>query len=223
MKRAALDTAETNRATRKTASVFGVLVGLAGIEHGLFEILQGNMRPQQILIAAIGPAQRFWQYGTETALSVVPNFFVTGVLAVLIGLLVVIWAAAFVQKRSGPWALLLLSVLLFLVGGGFAPVFLSLLAVIMATRIKSPLRFWRSHLPAGVRRVFAGLYPGALGALVVIFCIAVEIAIFGYPLLWLFDADTTFIIQNTLAYIMVALMSISLFAAFARDAHMKSG
>lgn len=32
-------------ATKAVASTFGVLVGLAGIEHGFFEMLQGNVTP----------------------------------------------------------------------------------------------------------------------------------------------------------------------------------
>jgi len=45
------------------ASTFGVLVGFFGMEHGLFEILQGNIAPNDILIYAIGPEQRFWEHG----------------------------------------------------------------------------------------------------------------------------------------------------------------
>jgi hypothetical protein len=47
-------------ATRAVTSTLGVLVGLAGIEHGFFEMLQGNITPSSMMIEAIGPAQRFW-------------------------------------------------------------------------------------------------------------------------------------------------------------------
>jgi hypothetical protein len=63
-----------NSATRAVASTLGVLVGLAGIEHGFFELLQGNVTPSGIIIDAIGPSQRFWEYGTERALTVIPIF-----------------------------------------------------------------------------------------------------------------------------------------------------
>jgi hypothetical protein len=66
---------ENNHATKIVASIFGVLVGLAGIEHGVFEILQGNVSTNGIVIDAIGPAQRFWEYSTETALTIIPNFW----------------------------------------------------------------------------------------------------------------------------------------------------
>lgn len=47
---------KNNHATRVVASTVGVLVGLAGIDQGFFEILQGNAPPNGIMIEAIGPA-----------------------------------------------------------------------------------------------------------------------------------------------------------------------
>ncbi|UCE29570.1 MAG: hypothetical protein JSV85_02295, partial [Candidatus Bathyarchaeota archaeon] len=61
-------------ATKTVASTFGVLVGLAGIEHGFFEMLQGNVTPNDIMIDAIGPEQKFWEYASEPALTIIPNF-----------------------------------------------------------------------------------------------------------------------------------------------------
>ena len=81
---------KNNHATKTVASIFGVLVGLAGIQHGIFEILQGNVAPNDIMIDAIGPAQKFWEYATENALTIIPNFLVTGILAIIFGLFVTI-------------------------------------------------------------------------------------------------------------------------------------
>jgi hypothetical protein len=208
---------KNNGATGAVASVFGVLVGLAGIEHGLFEMLQGNVSPSDIMTAAIGPAQRFWEYGTERALTIVPSFLVTGILAIIFGILVTVWAAAFIDRKYGATVLLLLSVTLWLVGGGFAPIFMTLLASATATRINKPLKWWRVHLPVKLRGFLAKLWSWSIISFVVVFVIGVEIAIFGYPLLWLFDAATTFLIQSTLAFIMVALMPVSIITAFAHD------
>ncbi len=41
-------------AIRIVASSFGILAGLASIEHGYFETLQGNVKPGSILITSIG-------------------------------------------------------------------------------------------------------------------------------------------------------------------------
>jgi hypothetical protein len=204
-------------ATRVVASTFGVLVGLAGIEHGYFELLQGDVGPGSIMIDAIGPAQRFWGYGTERALTIIPSFLVTGILAMVFGLLVVIWAGAFVHRKNGAGVLLLLSIVLFLVGGGFGPIFLAILASATATRIDKPLRWWRAHLPVNVRGFLTKLWPWSIVASVLLFVISVEIAIFGYPLVWFFGTDTTFTIQYTSAYIMLGLMLLSVLTGFAHD------
>lgn len=211
-----------NRAIRTTVAVFGILTGMAGIDHGLFEVLQGNVRPDSVMIEAIGPSQRFWQYGTETALTVIPSFLISGILSIVFGALVVVWAVAFVHGKYGAAILLFITVTLFLVGGGFAPIVLSLLACAAATRINKSLRWWRSHLPVTLRGFLARLWPASLIALVVLFVVAVEMAIFGYPLLRLFEADTTFSIQVTLGYIMVGLMLLSIVTGFAKDIQRQS-
>lgn len=209
------------RATRVVASTLGVLVGLAGIDHGIFEILQGSTVPDGLMIYAIGPAQRFWAHGRETALTIVPNFLITGILAVIVGLLVMLWAGAFVQKRYGAGVLLLLCILLFLVGGGFAPIFMAILASLTATQIDRPLK-WRPLLPTGVRRFLARMWLGVLIVFVLWFVASVEIAIFGWPLTLFFDADTTLSILNALAYIMLGLMVLSVLTGVVHDRHMQT-
>ena len=204
-------------ATRVVASTLGALVGLAGINHGFFEILQGNVAPSSLMIDAIGPAQRFWEYGTETALTIVPNFLVSGILSILVGFLVIIWAVAFVDKKYGAGILMLLSIILFLVGGGFAPIFMAILASLAATRINKPLNFWRAVLPGFVQRFLAKIWLGSLIAFVLLFLISVEIAIFGWPLTSFFDVDTAFNLLNTLSYLMVGLMLLSILTGFAHD------
>jgi Zn-dependent protease with chaperone function len=206
-----------NQATRRTASTFGILVGVAGIEHGLFEVLQGNLRPGGFLIAAIGPGQRFWEHGTETALTIVPSFLVSGVLAMIMGVLMILWSARFVDKRYGAVVLFLLGVISFLVGGGFAPIFLTVLAGATATGINRPLRLWRRILPAHVRGPLAWLWTGSLVALISVYAAAVEIAVLGYPVRWIFDAETTLAIQYACAYLMVGLMVLSVLTAIAFD------
>jgi hypothetical protein len=206
-----------NRATRVVASTLGVLVGLAGIEHGLFEVLQGDVRPDSIMIEAIGPAQRLWEYAAEPALTIIPSLLVSGILAIIFGILVVLWSVAFIQTRHGPGVLLILSIILWLVGGGFAPIFFTIFAVATATRIDKPLTWWRKALPASARGVLAKIWPWSTFLFVLVFLIGVEIAIFGYPLLWFLEADTTYAIQWNSAYIMLALMLLSIITGFAHD------
>jgi len=202
---------------RLVASTLGILVGLAGIEHGLFELLQGNVAPASTMIAAIGPAQRFWEYGIERALTVVPSFTVTGILAIVMGLLVAIWAASFLHTMRGASVLLALSIGLFLVGGGFAPIFMAIVASAAATGIDKPLAWWRARLTGKVRRFLASLWPSSLIAFVVVFLCSVEIAIFGYPLVSLIGADLTYAVQSALAFMMLGLMVLCVLAALSRD------
>jgi hypothetical protein len=203
------------------ASTLGVLVGLAGIEHGILELLQGNVTASSIWIDAIGPEQRFWEYASETAITIVPNLFMTGILAIIVGFLVTIWAMAFVDRKYGARILLLLSIVLWLVGGGFAPIFFIIFASVMATRINKPLSWWHAYLPVRARSLLAKLWPWSPIALIVIFWTGVEIAIFGYPLLWVFNADLTYSIQWILGFLMLGLMLVVILSALAYDIQKK--
>lgn len=202
---------------RAVASTFGVLVGLAGIEHGIFEILQGNVKPDGLLIEAIGPSQRFWEHSSETALTIIPNMILSGILAIIFGVAVTIWAAYHVDKKHGARVLMILSIILWLVGGGFAPVLMAIFAFIAASRIDRPLNWWRAHLRGFPRDLLARLWPLSILVFVVVFVAGVEIAIFGYPLLWFYNAEVTYRIQWALAYIMVIFWPLTILTAIAHD------
>jgi hypothetical protein len=208
----------SNRATRIYASTLGILVGLAGIEHGILEILQGNVRPDSIMTDAIGPEQRLWEFATETVLTIMPNMLISGILSIIFGILVTIWAYAYLGKKYSAIVLLLLSIVLFLVGGGFAPIFLTILAFIAATRVNKPLKFWQSVVPAGLRNLVAKLWPWTLVISVISFIVAVEIAIFGKPILSLVGAESAYSIQFFLGLTMLVLAIVALPAANAHDA-----
>lgn len=206
-----------NSATKILAQALGILVGLAGIEHGIFEVLQGNVATSGLMIQAIGPSQRFWEHGTETALTIIPNYLVTGILAIIFGVLVTAWTIMFLDKKYGGGILLLLSIMLWLFGGGFAPIFMAIFASAIATRINKPLNWWRTHLSTNTLRFFAKLWPWSIISLVIVFVVDVEIAIFGYPWLWLMSADAAFSLQNILAVATIILWALSIPVAFAHD------
>jgi hypothetical protein len=150
------------KATRVVASLFGIFAGFGGPEHGYFEILQGNVRPDSLIIAAMGPPcdpEKVWNL-CEPAMTVIPSFLVTGILATVIGLITMIWAAAFVQKKNGGPVLMLLSIALLLVGGGLFPPLIGIIAGVVATKINAPL----TRRPGSVLRFFAKLWPWPLVA-----------------------------------------------------------
>ena len=89
-------------ATRVVASSIGIIGGLAGTVHGFFEILQGSAKPGNIVINAIGPAQQLWPEATLHAFTIIPNFFIAGVCAVIVGLLIAIWSGAFIDRKYRP-------------------------------------------------------------------------------------------------------------------------
>ena len=69
-----------NRATRIIDAAIGVMLGIAGMNQGFFETLQGNTPTNDLIIQAIGDAQQMWLFGTDKAFTIIPNFLLTGIL-----------------------------------------------------------------------------------------------------------------------------------------------
>ena len=137
----------------------------------------------------------------------------------IVGFLVTIWAVAFVQRKHGALILLLLSIMLFLVGGGSPPIFLGIIASAVATRINKPLTWWRAHLNVNVRGFLAKLWPWSIIAFVLMFWFAVGIAITGWPLILFFNANATntLPILTLLGYLSDVIMLLAVVAGFAYD------
>ncbi|MEZ4862786.1 MAG: flavodoxin domain-containing protein [Caldilineaceae bacterium] len=171
-----------NRATRINVTTIGVLFGFGGITHGIGEIVQGNKPTGGLFINAVaaGSSWSRWTEGGEGAFTIVPNFLVTGILAVLVGLAIIYWSLYRVHKDWGPGVFLLLFVLLFLVGGGIGQVIFFIPAWWVATRIHRPLTWWRNVLPASLRKPVARLWPVLLVLPTLGMIVALYLAVFGY-------------------------------------------
>lgn len=167
-------------ATRTTVSTIGAIFGIAGLEHGLFEFLQGNKPTNGLIIQAIGPEQRFWPEGTEEAFTLIPNFRITGVAAMLVGLAALVWSLGFIHTKHGRKVFLGLFILLFLVGGGIGQVAFFIPAWAFATRMDKPLTWWRKVLPRRSWPILSALWPVLLILSSLIMLAGLEIAIFGY-------------------------------------------
>lgn len=206
-------------ALRVTASAFGVYAGLLGMEHGFFETLQGNVAPKGIRILAVGSPGLPFPFGHEPAMTLVPNFLLTGILAMIFGLLIIIWSARFIQKRHGAVVLILLSIILLLVGGGFGPITLLISASIAAARMDKPLLWWRLHLSPRPRRTLAELWPSSLFA--ALLWVPVEF-ILGYVLGLKNDPKPSLTSLNLLlSYPLLAFFVLTLVTAFAHEVHRK--
>ena len=205
-----------NRATRTIVSILGVFFAIGGIDHGIFEILHGNAPTTGLFIQAISPANRFWLYGTEDAFTLIPNFLLTGILAIVFSLAIMLWLIGFIQTPHGPSVFFLLFVGLFLVGGGVGQVFFFIPAWAVSTRIHSPLDWWRKVLPEATRRKLARLWPITLAAGVLLFLVALEIAIFGF-IPGVIDPDLkNYICWSILAAGLVSIL-FTFVAGFAQD------
>jgi hypothetical protein len=171
-----------NPATCTIASTLGVLVGIGSIDHGFLECLQGFRPTPGLIVNALGRGYQWtvWKQGGEGAFTLIPNFLVTGVIATLLGLLMIVWSLRYIRSPYGPSVLLSLGVVSFLTGGGVAQIVVFTLAWAVATRIGASLAFLSRLLPPVARPLLGRLWPWTLGAATVLFIVALEIAVFGY-------------------------------------------
>ncbi|HAF70118.1 TPA: hypothetical protein DCL37_01955 [Candidatus Acetothermia bacterium] len=129
----------TISAARIVASIFGVLAGLGGLTHGIGEALQGNVAPEGIVINSWTQGPIATNMGGEPGMTIVPNLLVTGVLTIIVSLAVIVWSVAFVQRKRGGLILILLSTAMLLVGGGFGPPIMGILAGVAGLGTKTIL------------------------------------------------------------------------------------
>lgn len=182
MSKNALNSAQgnVNRAIQIVVATLGIIFGIGGIGHGFFEALQGNTATSGYVIEAIGEANRMWAYGNEPAFTIITNFLITGIAAMLVGTAVIIWSAFFLHKKHASTIFLLLFILLFLVGGGIAQVVFFIIGWAMSTRIRKPLNWWRKVLPSGIRSFLSKLWRPFLIISSLLILYTLQIAIFGF-------------------------------------------
>lgn len=171
---------QTWNATGINLKTVGVIFGLSGMNHGFFECLQGNTPTKGVLIHAIGEQHRFWVHGTEDALSVIPNFMISGLLSMFIGLVIVLWSLFYIHSRHGRTVFLALFCLLFLVGGGIGQLFFFLPAWAFASQLDKPMSRWKKILHARLWPILSKAWPILLTLAVLTVLFLIEIAIFGF-------------------------------------------
>jgi len=148
------------KATKAVATCLGVAAGIAGLEHGYYEILQGSTRPDGIMIVSMGSPcvpEEIWN-SCEPAMTIIPNFLHTGILAILVGFTMIIWSVGFVQRKHGGLVLILLSIALLLFGGGLFPPLIGLIGGTAGTKINKPI----NRVPGNFPHLAAKLWPWPL-------------------------------------------------------------
>jgi hypothetical protein len=163
------------------ASTLGTIVGVAGLEHGIGEVLQGNVTPDGLMILSWPEADFFRIMNGEPAMTIIPNLLVSGILTILISLFFIVWAIRYVHRKHGGLVLILITIPWLLAGGGIFPPFLGLIVGAVGTRINSPLAWWRKHFPAGLRGLLGRLWRGSFIACVIAWlCLFPGINLFSY-------------------------------------------
>ena len=120
------------RTSRVAASIIGIIAGFIGAEHGYYEVLQRDKPLNGTLFDAVSGTSLSnlptSQWTGWPAMTLVQNFLITGIFAILVSLVVMAWSAMFIQRKNGGLTLILLSILMLLVGGGFIPPLFGIIA-----------------------------------------------------------------------------------------------
>ena len=202
-------------ATQTVVIAFALLCGLSGITAGVFELQQGDVTPDSLIISTIGPEYNMWRtysfselQETYSALTIIPNFFVTGILAIVVSSVGIVWAMWFIQTKYGVIIYFVISIIQVLVGGSFV-LDLAIINTLIATRINQPLKWWRSHLSEPLQRFFSMIWPWSA-----LFYVLLSIVLLGIPVLALIDTGLLGYmgIASALMFIPIILMIIGGFA-----------
>ena len=206
------------KATKTLTTSYGIIVGLAAILHGFFEILQGNKIINNHLIDAIGPNQKFWEYSILHAVTYAPTYLIAGILAIICGISLLFWSVYFVGKKFNSTVILILVVITFLVGGGYGPpISIGLLAILASLLINRPIVHLKNLVPSNSNWAIQKTWPWTLIAFIIIFGCSVAINVVGWPLILLLGTEGTNTFVWFLAFVMIVIMTISFVHALIFD------
>jgi hypothetical protein len=198
-----------NSATKVFASTFGAVMAIAGVEHGIGEILQGNAVPGGLMILSWPESVFFHNLGGEPAMTVVPNLLLTGVLAVIVSLALLLWCLLFLHRKNGGAIMIALSIAMLLVGGGIFPPIFGILIGIVAARIHRPFSSLNPRRASGFQRFLAGLWPFSYAA-----CILAWVSVM--PAAYLFGGKSPVVILAVLLFAL-GTMVLTMVSGFEKD------
>ncbi|MDQ4100564.1 MAG: hypothetical protein M3115_00025 [Thermoproteota archaeon] len=114
-------------------TILGIFAGTAGASHGPGEILQGDISPSGIFIAA-WPGM-ISMLGQQPAMTLIPNLLVSGILTIILGSVITIWVTTRIRSKNGTLVFISLSITMLLVGGGLIPPLIGVAAGIIRMQI----------------------------------------------------------------------------------------
>lgn len=196
-----------NRSTRLYVTIQGIFIAVSGIIHGVSEVLQGNRPTEGFILEDVG------------AFTLIPNYLVTGIAAILVSLCILAWTIWFIHTRHGAAGFLLLGIASFLVGGGIAETVIFLIAWGVATRINSPLHFWRRILPEAWRKWMGRSWAWILSAGYVFIFMGVLIWLIFTPPWMPYEDKSPIMLYTCWASLLTGLFLqiLAILAGFARD------
>jgi hypothetical protein len=201
-------------ATRLEVSSLGILGGLISIEHGIFETAQGNNSTNGIIINAIAPGHWYWKEGGELAMTIIPNFLITGIVAIIIGIVVIIWSITFVQGKYGALGLFILTILTLLFGGGIAFFIIGIIISIIATQINKSHTWWDNHLSNNLKKYFSKLWLPLFSISIIVFIFLILGGMFG---VWFLKPNSATILLSYVGLISIGLTIFTIIFGFIHD------
>ena len=201
-----------NKATITLFLTLGILTGAMGIEHGIGEVLQGYRPTEDIFILSWPNSAFFEIMSGEPAMTIVPNYLVTGLLAICFSGAFLFVLIKSDLERKDILILFALLMLMLLAGGGFGPPILGLVTVPIAFKRNSPLKTW-SRLPTKFHRILSRLWPWSFGV-----CLAGWLMLFpGAALVSFFTGMESAFLMIVPMLIAFAFIPITLLLGFSRD------
>ncbi len=201
-------------ATHRSVIVTGIIGGLVSIEHGIFEVLQGTTPTNDMIIEAIGPAQRFDGGVGEMAMTILPNFLLTGIAAIIIGFIIITWVLRYIGRKYGSLGLFILTIMTLFMGGGIAFFLIAIINCMVSTRINKPLHFRKKLLPLKFRQKSAKHWVVITTGFVFLFILNLLIAIIGLRSIGIDDVNQ---IATILGFISIFIYLLSVISCFSFD------
>lgn len=141
-------------AVKVTAVSFSLLAGVTGIISGIGLMRQGDIPPSSLWVSMIGSGYDNYLDSAYSVMTIVPSFYWSGVLAILLSTLSIVWAIKFLQNPAGSSVMMILVIAQTLVGGGWV-LDLGLFTSLLAKGIDSPLYWWEKRIPTSTRVVLS--------------------------------------------------------------------